>query len=650
MKLRIALVALAIVMAGAALRGWDLARRRAELLAAVRQLALHGSRVGGASAPADDWVPSLRTARAGVPAIGVVTVVDTAGIIRQSMQPRILGQSRREEYVFRRLLADTADVLVAGRPFRTVVGRRGYIIPLGRRMTGRDGHLAGIVVASFELDRARHVFRAADLGREGRVWVFHPDGVVLIREPSDTDPMGEAATGHPIFEAGMRARSGSTTVRTRLTPRGPVFLAGWRVLDDPRLIVATSLSEREMLEPWRRELAVSAAAFVVLSVAVAGALAALFRQMDTRLAAAAALARGQRLASLGELTGGVAHDFNNLLTVILGNVSLLKRKFGSRAGDETSEIEQAALRAADLTRSLLAFARRQQLRPALVDLNEIVQGVQPMLHRLLGEEVTVTLRLANPPCLAVVDATQLETALVNLCVNARDAMPAGGLLVLETSRTELTGEYARRHEEVTPGRYSVVTVSDTGEGITRENLARVFEPLFTTKGLRKGTGLGLSMVYGFVKQSGGHIKAYSEPGHGATFRLYFPEATGAPAAAPPAKPPVRALAIRLLEDLGYKVVAATDGPSALALAAPLPRIDLLVTDAMLPGGMSGRQVAEALAGARPGLPIVYMSGYSEDILAHRAQVGADPRLVPKPFDREQLAGAVRAALADGRAG
>ena len=252
--------------------------------------------------------------------------------------------------------------------------------------------------------------------------------------------------------------------------------------------------------------------FVLLSLTVAGALAALFRQMDIRRANDAALARNQRLASLGELTGGVAHDFNNLLTVILGNVSLLKRKLGSRVGDEVSEIEQATLRAAELTRSLLAFARRQQLRPALVDLNEIVHGVQPMLHRLLGEEITVTVRLAEPTCLAVVDATQLETALVNLCVNARDAMPAGGLLVLETSRTELTREYARHNEEVTPGRYVVVAVSDTGEGIKPEHLTRIFEPFFTTKGLGKGTGLGLSMVYGFVKQSGGHIKAYSEPG------------------------------------------------------------------------------------------------------------------------------------------
>jgi signal transduction histidine kinase/CheY-like chemotaxis protein len=693
-KLRIALVAVAILMAGAVLRAWDLARRRAELLAAtearaanlslllsgylresvvaadaaLRQIVLHRYHLDAGPVSPGEWLPILQAASAGIGAIGAMTVVDTAGIIRQSTQPRIVGQSRREESVFRRLARDTADVLAVGPPFRTVAGRRGYIIPLARRLIDAQGRFNGIVVASFELDSARRFFKAADLGLEGRAWVFHPDGAVLIREPSDADPMGERATGHPIFEAAVRARSGTATVRTPLSATGPAHTTSWRWVDGAGLIAATSISDREVLGPWRRELRISIGTFVVLALFAAGAVALLFRQMDTRMAAETALARQERLASLGELTGGVAHDFNNLLTVILGNVSLLKRSLGARQRDEATEIERAALRAADLTRSLLAFARRQQLRPALTDLNAIVDGVRPMLHRLLGEEVTVTLRLADAPCLAEVDATQLETALVNLCVNARDAMPHGGRLVLETSRTELTADYARQNEEVQPGRYVVVAVSDSGDGIRPEHLARVFEPFFTTKGPGRGTGLGLSMVYGFVKQSGGHVKAYSELGHGATFRLFFPEAvprgTPGPGPAPvpsrPAaeqgrgevvllvedEPPVRALAIRLLEDLGYQVVPANDGPTALALAAGMPRLDAVVTDVMLPGGMTGRQVAESLAAARPGLPIVYVSGYSEDILAHRAQVGPDPRLVAKPFNREQLAAAVRAALAD----
>jgi hypothetical protein len=302
--------------------------------AALRQLALPGRRIGGPSAPADEWLPSLRTARAGVNAIGAVTVTDAAGIIRHSTQPRIIGQSRRDEYVVRQLTADTADVLVAGRPFRTVAGRPGYILPLGRRMTAADGRLSGIVVASFELDSARRFFRSADLGREGSVWVFHPDGVVLIREPSGADPIGEAAEANPIFAAGRRVSAGSTAVRTRLTSDGPMLTAGWRVVRDPRLMVAASLSEDELLQPWRRELVISIGAFVLLALAVAGALAALFRQMDSRRATEAALVRSQRLASLGELTGGVAQDFNNLLTVILGNVSLLRRQLGRGQGDE----------------------------------------------------------------------------------------------------------------------------------------------------------------------------------------------------------------------------------------------------------------------------------------------------------------------------
>jgi signal transduction histidine kinase/ActR/RegA family two-component response regulator len=686
LKVRISLVVVVVLVSGAAIRGWDLARRHHELLAegaaragnlalllsgylresfaaadaSLRQLALHSQRIGGPAAPDSQWLPSLGSAGAGLPAVAAVSVVDTAGVIRHSTQPLIVGQSRRGDYLFRALAKDTADVLIASRPFRTVAGRPGFIIPLGRRLADPAGRFTGIIVASFALDSVRRFFREADVGRGGMAWVFHPDGIILIREPSDTNPIGEGVAGNPIFKAAAAAPAAGT-VRARLMPDGPILITGLRRLQDPVLTVAVSLSEPELLAPWWREVELSMAAFVFLALVLAGALALLFRQMDTRQAAEAALARGQRLALLGQFTGGVAHDFNNLLTVILGNTSLLKMEGGGT--EAVVQIEQAALRAADLTRNLLAFARRQPLHPALEDLNRLVESVRPMLRRLLGEDVALTVRLTEVPCLAVVDATQLETALVNLCVNARDAMRQGGLLVIETSRTELTPEYARQQEEVAPGPYSVVAVSDTGEGIVPENLTRVFDPFFTTKEVGKGTGLGLSMVYGFVKQSGGHVKAYSEPGHGATFKLYFPAATGRVVEpAPPAdaaergdgevillvedEPPVRSLARRLLEDLGYTVRAAHDGQSALALARTLPRIDLLLTDVMLPGGMSGRDVAETLLQERPGTPVVYTSGYSEEILSHRAHVGPDPRLVSKPYDRQQLAAAVRAGLRD----
>jgi signal transduction histidine kinase/ActR/RegA family two-component response regulator len=686
-KLRIAFGAVAVLLSGAALRGWDLARRHGELIAggearasnlalllsgylresfaatdaSLRQLALHSRRIGGAGASDSDWLPSLRSAGAGHNALGAVSVVDTTGIIRHSLQPRIVGQSRKSNYVFRRLVSDSADALVAGAPFRTVAGRPGFIIPLGRRLTDNDGRFAGIVAASFILDSVRRFFREADVGRDGTVWVFHPDGIVLIREPSDTNPIGEHAADNPIFRAAPSPNS-SAVVRTALAPDGRALITGVHALDDPRLTVAVSLSEPELLAAWRRELEGSIGAFVIIGLILAGVVVVLFQQMDTRRAAEAALARNERLAVLGQFTGGVAHDFNNLLTVILGNASLLELQ--GRGSDEVKEIEQAGLRAAELTRNLLAFARRQPLHPALADLNLLVEGVGPMLRRLLGEDVTLTARLSEAPCLATIDATQLETALVNLCVNARDAMPRGGLLVIETSRAVLSEGYARQHDEVTPGAYVVVAVSDTGDGIAPENLSRIFEPFFTTKEIGKGTGLGLSMVYGFVKQSGGHVQAYSEVGHGTTFKLYFPEVTGRPAGvagpSPVAErgrgevillvedaPAVRLLARRLLEDLGYGVEVAGDGPSALGLARKLPRLDLLLTDVMLPGGMSGRDVAEALARERPGVPVIYTSGYSEDILSHRAQVGPDPRLVPKPYDVQVLATIVRAALRDG---
>jgi len=682
--MRIGLGAAAVLLSGAALRGWDLARRHQELIdagraraanlslllagylqgsfaaadASLRQLALHSQRIGGPSAPDTEWLPSLHSAGAGLTAVGAVSVVDTGGIIRHSTQPRIVGQSRRTDYLIRRLASESTDVLVASEPFKTVAGRPGFIIPLGRRLTDGQGRFAGIVATSFVLDSVRRFFREADVGREGMVWVFHPDGVVLIREPSDSDPIGETARENPIFRAAPPP-NGTAVVRTKLARDGPVLITGLRALAEPRLTVAVSLSEPELLAEWRRELRISIGAFVVLAAALGGALVVLFRQVDTRRRAEASLARNERLAVLGQFTGGVAHDFNNLLTVILGNASLLE--LSGRGGDEVKEIEQAGLRAAELTRNLLAFARRQPLHPALEDLNRLVEELRPMLRRLMGEDIALTLRLSDGPCLAVVDATQLETALVNLCVNARDAMPRGGLLVLETSRTILTADYARQHEEVAPGAHVVIAVSDTGEGIPPENLARIFEPFFTTKDVGKGTGLGLSMVYGFVKQTGGHVKAYSELGHGTTFKLYFPEAAGRPiglqSPVPEAErgngevvllvedaPAVRQLAKRVLEDLGYRVEVVEDGPSAIALARELGRIDLLLTDVMLPGGMSGREVGETLARERPGLPVVYTSGYSEDILSHRAQVAPDRRLVAKPFDRHALATALRAAL------
>jgi CheY-like chemotaxis protein len=343
---------------------------------------------------------------------------------------------------------------------------------------------------------------------------------------------------------------------------------------------------------------------------------------------------------------------------------------GLAVPDDSSvdEIDRAARRAADLTRQLLAFARRQPLAPRVLDLSAIAHGMGTMLERVLGEEISLRFDLARQPCLASVDQSQIEVAVLNLCLNARDAMPRGGVLLIETSSVTLDEEYTRDEEDLTPGRYSVIAVTDTGTGIAPEHLQHVFEPFYTTKPPGAGTGLGLSMVYGFVKQSGGHVKVYSELGHGTSVKMFFPEVVGTAdvpmAPVPPAdvagsgevillvedEDGVRRLASRILEGLGYRVIDVPDAPAALEAARREKRLDLLLTDVVLPKGMSGRDLARELGRERPDLPVLYASGYSMEMVRHREQSEEPMRLINKPFDRYALAKAVREAIdADGRA-
>jgi signal transduction histidine kinase/ActR/RegA family two-component response regulator len=690
-KVVIGLVTALVLAALIGLRGTDLWSRRRQILAggdrraensarilagyvrqtfsaadaALRQLAIHNQRVGGPGASPAEWDATLQAARVGLTGVAAISLVDANGIIRHSTQPAILGQSRRDQFVFTRLAADTADRLVADLPFRASVPNRAFIIPLARRITSKTGTFDGIVVASFYPDSLRDFFRNVDVGREGSVTVFHDGGVVMFREPSDSNPIGEQAAGSPLFEAAKRSRDVGH-YRGRTDARGPILRTAFHSLDEQRIIVAVSLSEPELLADWNRDLKTSVAAAVLVTLAALGFLMLLYRQMDIRQAAEEALIRSQRLESLGQLTGGVAHDFNNLLTVILGNVSLLKTSgTGELAGDESlGEIERAARRAAQLTRQLLAFARRQPLLPRVVDLAQAVSSAQPMLERVVGDEAEFRIVPAAEPYLANVDPVQIETALLNLCINARDAMPRGGTLVIETGKVVLDEDYARADGDVTPGRYVFIAVSDTGGGIQPEHLPRLFEPFFTTKGPGKGTGLGLSMVYGFVKQSGGHVKVYSEVGRGTSVKLYFPETTGTPTLTTPVadedprgngevilvvedEPVVRALAVRLLRRLGYTVLEAKDGDTALALVHPDTRVDLLLTDVMLPGQLTGPRIAEELVRRRPGLHVLFASGYSQEMIDLGAHGDDSVRFLSKPYDRQRLAQAVHDALRSG---
>lgn len=393
-------------------------------------------------------------------------------------------------------------------------------------------------------------------------------------------------------------------------------------------------------------------------------LAVYFRVISDRIALEDQLRQAQRLESLGQLTGGVAHDFNNLLTVILGNADLLAETL---APDSTLRplaemISSAAQRGAELTQRLLAFARRQALDPKPIEVNQLITTMTNLLCRTLGEHIEVVRLPADSLWPALVDAAHLESALLNLCLNARDAMAQGGKLTLETSNVYLDPAYAAQHVEAQAGQYVLITVSDSGVGIAAENLPRVFEPFFTTKERGKGTGLGLSMVYGFAKQSNGHITIYSELGHGTTIRLYLPRYLGsqedlsesvAMAASAGGEEKillvedddlVRHYVQNQLEQLGYRVTVASNGPAALEIIQQQAEIDLLFTDVVMPGGMSGRELGDAARRRRPDLKILYTSGYSEQAIVHHGRLDPGIKLLSKPYRRAELAKKVRDVL------
>jgi PAS domain S-box-containing protein len=391
---------------------------------------------------------------------------------------------------------------------------------------------------------------------------------------------------------------------------------------------------------------------------------AFVRDLTQKIAAEEQLRQAQKMEAIGQLTGGVAHDFNNVLTVITGTIEILAAEVSAKPGlaSIAKLISEAADRGAELTSHLLAFARKQPLRPHEVDVNRLVVEAAKLMRPTLGEHIEIKSTLMEQVWTALVDPSQLSSALLNLAINARDAMPNGGKLVLETKNVTFDEEYAAANGDVQPGNYVMVAVSDTGAGIPAAIIDRVFEPFFSTKEVGKGTGLGLSMVYGFVKQSGGHIKVYSEEGHGTTFRLYLPQAD-APAAqiAEPLAAEieggnetilvveddelVRAYVSAQLQGLGYKTLSAANGTEALAIADSGAAFDLLFTDVIMPGPFNGRQLAAEMMQRRPPLKVLFTSGYTENAIIHHGRLDSGVLLLAKPYRKLDLARMLRLALA-----
>jgi PAS domain S-box-containing protein len=375
------------------------------------------------------------------------------------------------------------------------------------------------------------------------------------------------------------------------------------------------------------------------------------------------LRQSQKMEAIGQLTGGVAHDFNNVLTVIIGSIDILTDGLANKPqlAAIARMIEEAATRGADLTSQLLAFARKQPLQPRDTDINNLIVNTAKLLRPTLGEQIEIDAMLEADCWRALIDPSQLSTALINLAVNARDAMSNGGKITFGT--TKLTGgpSACGAYPEMKPGDYVTITVSDTGAGIPVAIQDKVFEPFFTTKELGKGTGLGLSMVYGFVKQSGGHIKIDSEEGRGTTVSLYLPR-SGREAASLDAttlvEPQGGSETILVVEDdalvrgyvtaqlatLGYKTIAAANGPEALDLVDQGAAFDLLFTDVIMLEGMNGRELAEDIAKRRPGVPVLFTSGYSEDAIVHQGRLDPGIALLNKPYRKADLARMIRESL------
>lgn len=502
------------------------------------------------------------------------------------------------------------------------------------------------------LEANPEISAAAVYGEDGTAYASYVRDAVPLPVPTYTGP---ARTEGGILETSLPVTQ-NERVLGRVYLRMPSEPLARRVVRYGGLILLLAMGSLvfAVLLSARRDLAVK-------NEELQNRNTTLLEQIAAREQAEEALRQSQKMEAVGQLTGGIAHDFNNMLAVIIGALELLKRR-SARGETNVNELADAALdgaqRAAALTQRLLAFSRQQALRPEPVDANKLVAGLSDLLRRTLGENIRIETVLGAGMWRTCVDPHQLENAILNLAVNSRDAMPNGGRLTIETSNNQLD-EYDAREAGVAAGQYVMVAVSDTGGGMKPEVVAKAFDPFFTTKGVGKGTGLGLSQVYGFVRQSGGHVKIYSELGQGTSIKVYLPRFVGemstpATIAAAPIiqevngtrvlvvedEDSVRKFAVAALTEIGYRVISAPDAASGMAQLKQHPDITILFTDVVMPDA-NGRQLADEALRLRPNLKVLFTTGYTKSAVVHNGVLDAGVHLLSKPFTIEQLSAALK---------
>ena len=553
----------------------------------------------------------------------------------------------------------------SGKPYFTV-----------SRRLDRDGVFAGVEAVSILPSNFAQFYTTMAYSAGLQYAMIREDGKFLARypelQPGETDQLNEHTGFRRTIAKNIAGGSyDSTSPVDHIERRYSV-----RRFGSTTLYFSAGVDKATLRQEWFQNifpyLALGGPAALILFLTLAVVLQRtqrLYAEVDRRVAAEDGLRQSQKLEAIGQLTGGVAHDFNNLLTIIIGNLESAQRQLESwtegaqvKLSRRMENAMHGAQRAATLTKRLLAFARQQPLNPTTIEVNHLVNGLSEFLRRTLGEDISFEVVGSAGLWPVEADPTELEAAILNLAVNARDAMEKGGRLTIETSNAYLDETYCQQHAEVQPGQYVLIAVTDTGPGMKKETLERAFEPFFTTKPTGQGTGLGLSQVYGFAKQSGGHVKIYSEPGEGTTVKLYLRRHAGMPIEAAKVANPlaesgrpgecvlvveddddVRGYVVETLGGLGYDVLQAATGNEALRLIDEYKGIRLLLTDVVMPG-MNGRELAEKAAQGRPALKVLFMTGYSRNAIVHQGRLDPGVELIQKPLTSEHLGSKVRQVL------